>query len=378
MISDMQKRGFKSPFYKELHNAIRNLGGLYNAHIHLDRAGTLDLQYKVIALKDASDDSFLSLSDKHAFIAAIHNSSVYNIKKLTERINNYLDIMVSVGTSHANTFVDVTCDRVGLSALEVMLEIKRLRDKEIDLIVGAYSPMGFKDSEPEHWDLLVKGAELADFIGSLPERDDRKHYPSHIGFYEHCKRILILGQRLNKPIHMQIDQHNDPSEKGTEIFLQALQEVGVLSTPSGEPMVWLIHVISPSTYDEVRFRKLLDGLFSHNIGVICCPSAAISIRQLRPIKTPTSNSIARILEMLTAGIYVRLGSDNIADIFSPAGTPDLIDEIFLLSNAIRFYHVGILAKLAAGVRLNDEDKCLIMQHLINDNREINRAVGLHE
>jgi hypothetical protein len=139
-------------------------------------------------------------------------------------------------------------------------------------------------------------------------------------------------------------------------------------------MVWLIHVISPSTYDEERFSKLLDSMVEHRIGVICCPSAAISMRQYRPILTPTFNSIARILDFLAAGVPVRVGSDNICDITSPAGTADMLDELFVLCNAIRFYDVDILAKLGAGRELVPAEMARVREHLKRDEAEVQRVV----
>jgi hypothetical protein len=112
-----------------------------------------------------------------------------------------------------------------------------------------------------------------------------------------------------------------------------------------------------------------------NAGVICCPSAALSMRQYRPLLSPTFNSIARVLDLLAAGIHVRLGSDNICDITSPAGTVDLIDEIFVLRNAIRYYDIGILAKLAAGCRLDTDDRSRIQTHLAADAEEVARAIA---
>ena len=41
------------------------------------------------------------------------------------------------------------------------------------------------------------------------------------------------------------------------------------------------------------FQATLAALVELNIGIICCPSAALSMRQLRPIATPTYNRIAR-------------------------------------------------------------------------------------
>ena len=139
-------------------------------------------------------------------------------------------------------------------------------------------------------------------------------------------------------------------------------------------MIWAVHMISPSTYDEARFRRMVDGLVECNIGVICCPSAAIGMRQLRPIMTPTYNSIPRVLELVAAGVHVRLGSDNIDDICSPSTTADLVDEVFVLSAALRFYHPGILAKLAAGKRLSDAERAFVRDHLESNDSEIAKIV----
>ena len=101
------------------------------------------------------------------------------------------------------------------------------------------------------------------------------------------------------------------------------------------------------------------------------------MRQLKLISTPTGNSIAPVLEMLEAGIYLCIGSDNIADICSPAGTPDLIDEIYVLANALRFYDIDILAKLASGRKLDPTDRELISEHLEHNLAEMENAQNYH-
>lgn len=174
---------------------------------------------------------------------------------------------------------------------------------------------------------------------------------------------------LKKPVHIHVDQQNIQYEDGTERFLKVARELKLPVDYSEEPKVWLVHVISPSTYSEDRFDAMLKGLADLNIGVICCPSAAISMRQVRQITSPTYNSIARVLEMLAAGIHVRLGSDNICDITSPAGSVDLLDEVFVLCNALRYYDIEVLAKLAAGVVLNQNDISRLKIHLVKDSEE---------
>ena len=368
----MSNASLSTPFYQKLDAAIAELGGMFNAHLHLDRAGTLDEVYMEEAGHRILENSHVSLHEKHSLITELHKGRAYESNDLDERVNAYLDVMIAVNTTRADTLVDVTADGVDLSALRAMLKIKRRRAKDIDMRVGAYSPLGFTDAEPQRWELLVEGAEQADFIGSLPEADDVREYPHNIGFYEHLKRVLLLAQKLHKLVHIHVDQRNEPTECGTEQLVQAVREFGAPRSPSGEPMVWAIHLISPSTYEEARFNKLLEGLVECNIGVITCPSAALGMRQFRPLKTPTYNSIPRVLEMIAAGVHVRLGSDNIADICSPSTTANLIDETFVLSAALRFYNPPILAKLAAGLMLDEAERDFVRQHLRKNELEIEK------
>ncbi len=370
----MLDRTLANPFHRRLDARIAELGGMWNAHLHLDRAGTLDEVYMQGSGHRILETSYISLLEKHTLIKELHRGPAYEERDLVERVNAYLDILVASHTTHADTLVDVTADGVDLSALETLLEIKRERSEDIDLRIGAYSPLGFTDSEPERWDLFVRGAERADFIGSLPEADDTQDYPNNIGFDEHCRRVLELSKRLGKLVHIHVDQRNEPSERGAEQLVQAVREYGAPFSNSGEPQLWAIHLISPSTYDEGRFEKLLAGLVECNIGVVCCPSAALGMRQLRPLTTPTYNSIPRVLEMVAAGVHVRLGSDNIADICSPSTTADLRDEVFLLSAALRFYHIGVLATLACGAKLDAEERELVRDHLDQSDLEMKKVI----
>lgn len=368
----------ETSFFTALRSRIEAYGGVFNAHLHLDRAGTLDDTIRLLGSSDAAVPtarSALSLAAKHAIIPLIHTSSCYDPPQLRSRVAHHLDLLVETGTTRADTVVDTTTDGVGLSAVETCLDLKATYRDRLDLRVGAYSPLGFKDTEPDRWSLVKEGAQIADFIGGLPERDDRAAYPDHIGYEESCRRLLTLSAELEKPLHLHVDQKNVAAEDGTERALRVAADLGLPAVKLGvEPSIWLVHMISPSAYDEPRFRDLVGGIAAHGMGVICCPSAAISMRQFRPVASPTHNSIARVLEILAAGIQVRLGSDNICDITSPAGTTDLVQELFLLANAIRFYDVEILAKLGAGLGLDASDRERVIDHLERDAVEIHKAI----
>jgi len=363
-----------NPFYRRLEEVIAARGGMLNAHLHLDRYGTLDDRYLAGVDHRILASSHVSLKKKHSLIGALHEGPAYEPRDLRARVDEALDHMVACNTRRADTLVDVTADRVGLSALEVLTEIKQARAGEIDLRVGAYTPLGFRDSEPERWEVFEQGARRADFLAALPEADDVDDYPEHIGFEESCRRVLALARELGRPLHVHTDQRVEPGERGTERLLEVMRECGGPQPVDDEPAVWVVHMVSPTTYDPERFAQLAAGLVEQQVGVIVCPSAALGMRQLRPVMTPRDNSIPRVLELLMAGVYVRLASDNIADICSPSTTADLVDEVFVLSAAIRYYDVDVLARLAAGQRLSASELEAVRSHLQENQAEIATAL----
>lgn len=362
-----------TPYFRQLARLAKAKGGLFNAHLHIDRVFTYSETLALIGAGEASGSS-ISLSAKHQIIPTIHQSTLYDEASLEARVAAALDEMITVGTTRADTVVDVTNDRVGLSALNCLKKIKDRYSSKIDFRLGAYSPFGFSDADPEPWALFEQAVAQADFVGALPERDDHELYPDHIGYRESCRRTLQLAAAHRLPIHIHVDQQNHDREDGSETVIELIKEMNLPIHEGDEPWVWLVHVISPSTYSEDRFNNLVMGLKQCNVGVICCPSAALSMRQLRPLSSPTANSLARVLEFLAAGIWVRLGSDNVCDITSPAGTLSLLDEVFVLCNALRYYDLPTLASLAAGTPLDEASRLRLTEHLKADAAEIEKAV----
>lgn len=350
---------YRTKFETELRDLVKKKGGIINAHVHLDRAETLDQSYLAHIGMDPMEASALPLYVKQNLTGDLHRGPAYKPADLDRRMTQLLNAMANeFDTKRVDSLIDTTADNVGRTAFDVALKLKENMKGRIDFHVGSYPIFGIKDSEPERWRVFEDASKDADFLGGLPERDAR---PRHIGYKEHMRRLLYLAVELGKPVHMHVDQANDPDEHGTEELVHA---VDYCVPPDkrrikDEPAVWAVHAISPSSYDEQRFNNLLDGLCECGIGVICCPGAAISMKQNRHVNTPTHNSIARIGEMLVRKIPVRLGTDNIADVFVPSGTPDMYAEAMAASNILRLYTPEVWAKVLAGEELNDMDRLAI-------------------
>lgn len=361
-------------WYRALRAAVQRHGGLFNAHLHLDRAGTFADRYLDGTHHRVLEDFHISLQKKHAMIADIHAGPAFERDDFHARVNEALETMHAVGTARADTMVDVTPDRVGLSGLQWMQEIKADWAGRIDIRLGAYTPFGFRDSEPRRWEIFESGVREADFIGCLPEADDTQDYPEHIGFDEHCRRVLALACDAGKMVHVHTDQRFEDTERGTERVVAAVRQHGAPVSPNGEPMVWVVHMVSPSTYDDDRFFRLADAMAELGIGLITCPSAALGMRMLRPLMSPTGNAMPRVLDLLSRGVQVRLGSDNIADICSPSTTADLMDEALVLSAALRFYEPEVIARLLCGKPLDRSHRAFVSDHLARNEAEIDRAL----
>jgi cytosine deaminase len=353
-------------FEQDIRKAVEEAGGWWNAHSHLDRTLVMDAKYVAHADMDPWEIAVYPLEVKQHTTGVLHEGPAYFRESLYERMDRALEESARHGVRRIDSFIDTTADGVGSRALECALELKERHRENIDFRVGAYPIFGFKDDDPARWDVFAAGARIADFIGTLPERDTRK---GHIGFGEHFRRVLELANSLdNKEVHFHVDQTNRPDEEGTLTLIEAvrwLRPDRSGHTEGRPPTVWAVHALSVASYDEDRFRRVADGLKETNIGVIVCPVATLSNRQDRRITVPMHNSITRVLEFLAEDIPVRIGTDNVQDFFLPAGSFDLYQEIFVAANALRFYNASTWAKVATGKKLNEVDKMKIRNALKN-------------
>jgi len=345
-----------------LERTVRAFGGWVNAHTHLDRANTFAPEYLQHANIDPVGAAGLSLPVKQILVGELHKGLAYRPDNLYTRMRVELEQMAAMQVREVVSFVDATPD-IGLTAIE---QAARLRDEFRDRLALkiAVSPIfGFKNPHvnPDRWSVYRQAAEVADVLGGLPSKDRGE---GRVGFDGHVRMILELAKELHKPVHLQVDQDNDPREEETEQLAQAVRWLGSPEVPGEDgPTVWAVHAISPSCYDETRFQRLVDTLLTYNLGIICCPTAALSMFQLRPMLTPVHNSVARILDMLVAGVPVRIGTDNICDIFIPNGDGSVRSEVWVAATALRFYHTMVWAKIGAAVPLNEGDKEWIRQAL---------------
>lgn len=358
---------------KQVARRVESCGGWLVGHGHLDRACT-NLARFWREEAGALGAAHSSLEMKQSSVGDLHRNPEYRAT-LEERMGFVLEKMLGIGVRRFDTLVDTTADELGLGALEAG---KRLQEKyagRLELRLGAYNVFGFKPERPERRQLYGEAAEQADFLGTLPERDDRGNLPDHVGFYEHLYEVLELGKTLDKEVHLHLDQGNLAREHGTWSLCEHLRHnipVRDWNRESEEPKIWAVHVISPSAYEEEKFAEFLGMLKEARVGVIFCVRAALGMLQLRNLASPTHNSIARVLEMLVEKVPVRIGLDNIADTIMPEGNWNIRQEVVEAACALRYYNPTVWAKVASGKNLTDTDRHDIEEVLESNRREQER------
>lgn len=368
---------------QEILRRVKEYGGFYNAHAHLDRAYTLEDVFLRHTDTTPLDASNLPLPVKQDLVGYLHKGVAYTEENLRSRLMRALDLQIAYGVTRIDTNIDATPDlpERGLLAIRVAKEVQKEYEGRIHMRIAPTPIFGFKKDPSDtrdRWELFQEAAEMCDYLSLLPEKDDfasPKEHDGRVGFKHHLRMGIELAARLKKEVQFHVDQMNVPGERGTERLIEMVEG---LFAPSIEgtvgPSVWLIHMISPSAYPEAQFALLLDKLRENNIGVIVCPSAALSMRQLRSIEAPTHNSIARVPELIKRKVPIRLGTDNIADVFVPQGDGDMLTEIKIGALATRMAPPAIWAKLAAGISPNNVDISTVGDILYQDREACKKAV----
>ena len=301
--------------------AIKQNGGFVNCHAHFDKS------YYIT--REGLDQAMVSMETKWRMSDGIKRSS--SVEEIKERIRRALDNLVMQGCKLTCTFVDAY-DAVGHKAIEAANVVKEEYKDKITMITITQPLGGLVDDNARalYEDITAK----ANIAGALPSKDR----PNHEAHLDH---LFNIAKKFNKPVHVHIDQENNPNERDMELLIDAVKRHGY----QGRTVA--IHAISVSAQPKEYRMKIYKEMAELGIAVVVCPSAALSMRQLDQYNAPVHNSIANVPEMIEAGILVGLGVDNIADFYEPFVDGDMWTELRLLQEACRYYNLDELVKIAS-------------------------------
>tara|TARA_B100000686_G_scaffold63184_1_gene67820 strand:- start:262 stop:1197 length:936 start_codon:yes stop_codon:yes gene_type:complete len=289
-------------------------------HLHIDKSNTIT--------NARLDKSLVHMRNKWILMRDIKTK--YTSHDLKKRMLKTTSMIMKQGCRKMRTFIDID-NIVGLEPLYTAIDVKNYwKPRGIELQLGTQLLEGLET--PENIKLFDEAAELVDFIGCLPSRDTSPE--------KHLDIVFSKASDMGKDIEAHLDQCNIPSEKETELFCDFVEKYKYQGKSRA------IHCVSLACHPLDYQRKISKRLHNLDIGVIVCPSAAISMTQHNEYNAPIHNSIAPIKVMLDEKVNVGLGIDNVEDIFMPFCDGDLMFELRLLAETERIYKPDILIDIA--------------------------------
>jgi hypothetical protein len=300
-------------------DAVERLGGVANHHAHFDKA------YLITA--ETLELTQVNMEKKWELYRSLKEN--YTFDDLVERISRGLQTMIQQGVTYCRTMVDAD-STVGLLPVKAALEVKRKFSNQIQFDIGVQPLQGVLDQAS--FEQYAEACTLADFCGGLPSRDRPREE-------KHLDRILELAKKLGKCVDVHVDQENNPDQTETELLALKTIEHGM------QGRVFAVHAISLAAKEEREQDRIIEKILEADLGVIICPSAALSMKQL-PMIAPLHNSIAPYAKLRRAGVRCYLGVDNVHDLFMPLVDGDIWTECRILMEACRFYDIQAVAEWA--------------------------------
>jgi cytosine/adenosine deaminase-related metal-dependent hydrolase len=117
-----------------------------------------------------------------------------------------------------------------------------------------------------------------------------------------------------------------------------------------------VHGISIAAQPKEYRQKMYQWMADTKVGLVVCPSAALSMRQLEDKTSQLHNSITNVPEALAAGVTVAIGVDNVYDFYQPFVDGDIYTEARMMMEACRYYNIDEVVKICTtnGLKLADQ------------------------
>ena len=311
-------------------NLVKDRGGFKVLHAHLDKSNliTPKLLYQAQAA---------SMQEKWYLYK--HLKDNYTFDDVYSRAEKSLHQFIKQKVPVLRTFVDADT-QVGQMCIDAIAKLKEDYRDVIDLEIAIQPLEGLDNSATR--EAYREACSKADIAGGLPSRD--------LSGAQHLRILFDIASELGLPVDVHTDQLNSPGERETELLLDIQKECNF------KHKVNAVHCISLACQDYEYQHEIAKRLREQDVGVILCPSAALSMKPVtnekppHEIYAPVHNSIAPLQVLLQHGVELAMGIDNISDLFMPLVDGDMWFECRLLMEATRCYDLSTIANIATTYR----------------------------
>ncbi|WP_211747486.1 amidohydrolase family protein [Paenibacillus sp. Marseille-Q4541] len=207
-----------------------------------------------------------------------------------------------------------------MTALKALLELKVELAEIVTLQVIAFPQDGIITC-PGNKDRMEEALRLgADGVGAIPHGERTRE--DGIASLKTC---FELAKKANSFVHVFCDETDDPESRFLEWTAALAMETGLCEKVTAS------HCSASAYYNEPYFQKLLGLIESSGIHVVVCPLINSSM-QGRFDSYPKGRGIARIQDMMRAGIPVAIAHDDVLTPFYSYGDGNLLQAVHMAAH----------------------------------------------
>ncbi len=245
---------------------------------------------------------------------------------------------VAKGNLAIRTHVDTTDP--SLMAVEILLEVRDEMRPYVDIQLVAFPQDGVLRA-PRGIELLERALNKGvDVVGGIP------HLERTMEQGRESVRILCeIAARRGLMVDMHCDESDDPHSRHVEMLAFEAQRLGLHGRVTGS------HLTSMHSMDNYYVSKLLPLMAECGMHCVCNPLVNMNL-QGRHDTYPKRRGLMRVPELLSQGINVAFGHDDVMDPWYPMGSHDMLEVAHMGAHALHMTGVGGLKRMFQAVTEN--------------------------
>lgn len=246
----------------------------------------------------------------------------YNPDEVADRAVQVIEEAVRNGTTHLRVFVDVGTIG-GLVPYEGLSLARERVGNLADIQLVAFPQEGIV-RDPGAAELMEEALEAgADVVGGLPWYEF-----TDADMREHIDVCFDLAERFDRPIHMLVDDTDDPNSRSLEYLAVRTMRSGLGRRVAAS------HCGALASYDDTYAAKVVDMVRRADLSIVSNAHISLVLAG-RNDHEPVRRGITRVRELLAAGVNVASGQDDVHDPYYPFGKPDQLEVALFMAHTAR-------------------------------------------
>lgn len=269
-------------------------------HAHLDKALSWDL------INPPMGDLGLAIASWRDY------SAVMTVESIADRARRQALAMLANGTTAIRCHVDILVGDEPMRGVQALLQVRdELRDlMDIELVALAGPDV------PD--DRIEMAIDLGiDLVGGAP----------HLATdpIADLTRLLAIAHRRG----IGVDIHTDEALEGEPTIIEFAR---IVRDWPKDRSISAGHCVRLGTLEPSELAEVITEVLASDMGIISLPITNLYLQGWEhPVSTPRGLTALRAL--LTAGVRVAAGADNVRDPFNPVGRSDALETASLLVTA---------------------------------------------